>query len=470
MSPPTPRGRKTKRRTKASLVISPTARCHCLLATSVLTLQRSVEHSEAHLHTTFTPPSPALSHYPHVHPDPTTHLSAKNNTKNPPQPLGLAPRPAYHSSITRRTTRPATPIHRRTHPTAPQHNTADMSPPNHTQHTHTPRALFALLTPLALLALHTPSAHALFIDNDIPLGTPGHFSVDIRIAGEAGFSGSLETRITAATAQGGVTTDTRFVYDYYSYINTGSGPSRRLSLGVSAQPFAAGQDAATSSGSFTGSNGNLIDWTATSSIPNLGDTMTTAFHFSARTGTLGDLTFYRYLDEDIGSSARDDVFFTRGTAATGDLRLFTIDDDDAFGLSQSGSFTPERGLANATFLGWAMDEFNHMEGPLFLGTQSVDPLGVIDQAANSTLPLFEHPQAGPAYGPEDIVSLLAWQADPNKPTATIITSLGGVPDPQLIPNPDPPPPPPPAPIPEPTTAATLLLLTALTARPRPSRP
>jgi len=53
--------------------------------------------------------------------------------------------------------------------------------------------------------------------------------------------------------------------------------------------------------------------------------------------------------------------------------------------------------------------------------QPVAPQGVI-----TNLPSFQHPVVGPAYGPADIVSVLAWDVDPNATSATIVTTLGGV--------------------------------------------
>lgn len=289
-------------------------------------------------------------------------------------------------------------------------------------------ALQAALT----LALAAAPAAAFVIDNDIPFGTVGHFSVDLRIGGETGFGNSVDVRLTADRLVSGIGSDPDLVYDYYSYVNTG-GNSLRLSGGVSAQATPAGNDAGASTGSFTGSAGNTIDWAVTSFIPDLSDAMTSVFTFTARTGTLGTIDFYQYLDEDIEFFSNDDVFFTRGSADRGDLLLFTFDNTEAYGISHGGAYSDAQGLVNSSFLGWAMDEYNHFEAPLFFGTLPVSPTGVIDAGNNSDLPLFEHPQIGPAYGPEDIVSALVWRVDPNQQTATIITSLGGVPSVQDIP-------------------------------------
>ncbi|MDQ3773924.1 MAG: hypothetical protein M3461_05940 [Pseudomonadota bacterium] len=61
--------------------------------------------------------------------------------------------------------------------------------------------------------------------------------------------------------------------------------------------------------------------------------------------------------------------------------------------------------------------------PLITGNgQPVSPAGVI-----TNLQGFPHPQLGGAFGPADIVSVLAWDVDPNAARAEITSSLGGEP-------------------------------------------
>ncbi len=50
----------------------------------------------------------------------------------------------------------------------------------------------------------------------------------------------------------------------------------------------------------------------------------------------------------------DDVFFTRGDAAQGNIELFTLDDNNPnnVGVSQGGAQLEEQGLINASFDGW----------------------------------------------------------------------------------------------------------------------
>ena len=77
------------------------------------------------------------------------------------------------------------------------------------------------------------------------------------------------------------------------------------------------------------------------------------------------------------------------------------------------------------------------------GTKSVSPSGV----KNNLLP-YGHPDVGASFGPADIVSVLAWDVLGEATSATIVTTLGGVPDVSDIPWSG-------EPVPEP---ATILLL------------
>ena len=126
--------------------------------------------------------------------------------------------------------------------------------------------------------------------------------------------------------------------------------------------------------------------------------------------------------------AGNDVFFTRGSFAGNDLQLFTIDNAQGFGVSHSGALSNAQGLNNASFSGWAVDNFNDMKPRLAAGTQSVSISGLFEAGVNPTTNAF----VGAAFGPIDIVSVLAWSVDPNATSARIVTTLGGVPDIRVI--------------------------------------
>lgn len=282
------------------------------------------------------------------------------------------------------------------------------------------RPLRALL--LALLAapavLLGGNATAIPIDNDVPQALVGHWLVDVLSAGD-----SRLANLTANRFQAGDVFTEDVLFDYFSYVDPGiDGVGLRLAS-FGAPPALTGDDEVQSSGAFVGVNG-IINWTATSSIPFEDSTMSTTFTFTAETGTLGPLRFYRYMDEDVEGSS-DDVFLARGSLANLNLELLTIDNIQVYGVSHSGALAPGQGLVNATFAGWAASTFNRIKPVIEGAGQPVDPNGIIDPS----LPSFTHPVVGAAFGPRDIVSVLAWDVDPAASTATIVTTLGGVPDP-----------------------------------------
>lgn len=158
--------------------------------------------------------------------------------------------------------------------------------------------------------------------------------------------------------------------------------------------------------------------------------MTTVYTFTVQNESekLGDLRLFQYMDEDI-EGVGNDVYFTRGGVATNDLQLFTVDNVEVYGVSHSGALSALQGLVNASFVGCAADHFDNMRPRLDAGTQTLgNPDCVIQNLA-----AFIHPQVGAAMGPADIVSVMAWGVDPNARTATIVTTLGGVPDFRQIP-------------------------------------
>ncbi|MGC9420373.1 MAG: VPLPA-CTERM sorting domain-containing protein [Rhodovulum sp.] len=275
--------------------------------------------------------------------------------------------------------------------------------------------------------LMATTAHAATIDNDVASGTVGYFSVDV---GDAG-----ESRTGSITANGQVsgTVTTEVIYDYFTYVDIGSG-GFRLSGTTTSGAAGAGDDTVDSAGSFTGSGGNQIDWSASSSIADGDSRMVTTFNFSAATGTLGDITLFQYLDEDV-LGVSDDVFFTRGSVAGESLELFTVDDDELIGISHGGAYSDAMGLVNASFEGWAADEYNSMKPRIEAGNQTLSLSGVIepDMVSAGTTSIAG---IGTVRGPLDVVSVLGWSVSADASSATIITTLGGVPDVTDIPDPD----------------------------------
>jgi hypothetical protein len=274
--------------------------------------------------------------------------------------------------------------------------------------------------------LAATSARAVVINNGIPAGTLNHWEVDVVGGGEA-ISADLTAQRFAAMDI--VTED--IIFDYFSYVDVGAG-GFQLSSFVTMPPALTGVNEVTSSGSFLGAGGNTINWSVVSTIANGDSRFVNQFSFATANGSpLGSLRLYQYLDEDI-EGVGDDVFLVRGSVAGQDLELFTIDNDQVYGVSHSGALTGAQGLVNASFAGWAADNYNDMKPKLAAGTQAVAPAGVID----ASLIAINHPQVGDAYGPADIVSVLAWDVNAASSSATIITTLGGVPEAEALQAPD----------------------------------
>jgi len=287
-----------------------------------------------------------------------------------------------------------------------------------TRTAHEPRWRAAYVSAAAFLAIATPSA-ALVINNDIPAGTIGHWSVDVLPVGQADNAVVTAKRFTAGDV---VTQDVMF--EYKTFVDLGSpGAGGGLVAAEAVKPFPGGDpDKVYTYGAFFGANGNIIDWDVVSSIADGSSTMVNVFRFTARTGTLGALRLLQYMDEDIGDDRKDDVFLTRGSVAGNDLELFTVDQGQAYGVNHSGAVSHAGGLRSATFAGWAAADYDDIQENIDDAGQPVSPTGV------NTLPAFNHPQVGPAFGPEDIVSVVAWDVSPSAIQAIIITTLGGVPD------------------------------------------
>jgi hypothetical protein len=274
----------------------------------------------------------------------------------------------------------------------------------------------------AILLAPAAASAQVTIDNDLPIATLGHWSVDVLNAGD-----STTGRITANRfASMDTVQQVDIIFAYTAYIDVGNnGGGVTLITTTTVAAALSGDDEVTSSGSFVGANGNTINWSAVTSIPASSPIMTTVFTFTAATGTLGVLRFLEYLDEDVQGTS-DDVLFVQGAAASNDLELFTVDNAEVFGVSHGGAYTGAQGLAGATFAGWAADQFPDLRNAILVLGAMVSPTGVVD---TTDLPPIVHPVVGPAFGPDDITSVLAWDVDPAATTATILTTLGGVPEP-----------------------------------------
>jgi PEP-CTERM motif len=282
----------------------------------------------------------------------------------------------------------------------------------------------------AVAACVASSASAAVISNGIDARTPGFLSFDVTSGGE--------TR-TGLFKPSGPQAATDVIFDYFTYVRTG-GTTFRLNNGTLLSSDA---NQIVYSGR-VGTTG--INWTSTSVLPAGGTRLTTSFDFSAAAGSvLPSLDLYQYLDEDV-IGERNDVFFTRGSAAAANLELFTFDPVALFGISHGGAYTSLQGLVNASFIGYGLCEFNLTKPAIVNGTQSVSLTGARNaDCPTTTLNVPE--LGGTVDGPYDIVSVLAWNVAGGTSSARILTSLGGIADVASIPVSNPVPVP--NPVPEP---------------------
>ncbi len=271
----------------------------------------------------------------------------------------------------------------------------------------------------AALLLAATSARGVVIDNDLAPEELGAWSVDVASGGETAVA-----FLTARPLGSGESVREDVVFRYDSWVDPGAdGQGFRLSLsGTEPVPDAGDPDRVTSTGSFIGANGNTIRWEVASNIDDGSVVLVNLIRLTAESGVLGPLRFLQYLDEDVAEDPNNDVFFSRGSAMDDDLELFTMDNALVYGVSHSGALSLPFGLVNARFAGWAADIYDRMR-PRMAG--SGQPVSVTGEVQN-LLPL-QHSELGTVLGPADIVSVLAWDVEPEAREAVIITTLGGVP-------------------------------------------
>jgi hypothetical protein len=280
----------------------------------------------------------------------------------------------------------------------------------------------------AVAALALPSvAHAVVIDNDVT--GDGAWSVDVRAGGES-FTGTLNPS--------GPLGPTNLIFDYFHYVDTGSGGVNLGDTAVSG-PTLSGDDEVTSSGAFTGPNGS-ISWNVVSSIFPGTTTYSNSIVFESD-DPFGDVQLVQYLDEDVFGFS-DDMLVQLGTPGADDFNLLTIDSTDDVGVAHAATYNT---ATNMSYAGWAADEFAELQNRIEGGTQTYSIAGEVD---TGSLPSITDPRfpGAPAYGPEDITSAIAFDLDPAATFASTILTLGGSPD-------GTPPPPPNAEVPEPATLA-----------------
>jgi hypothetical protein len=258
-----------------------------------------------------------------------------------------------------------------------------------------------------------------FIDNDVPTSTVGYFGYEPVAGGSA-----LQSEVTVEGRSGNLFQQQDFIFDFNNFIDVGSdgGAFDLNSTTITMQPTLVSPDLVVSEGHFQGPNGQ-VNWRAESTLMNGLPTVFNTVQFSS-SSPLGNIRFINYLDEDV-FGVSDDILHTAGTPGQADFRAFTLDNSERVGFSHGGVYQPGPGLVNATYEGWAADQFSDLRDVITNGGTSYSVMGNID---TSDLPAFNDPDLGQVFGPEDITTAFAWRVDPNATSATITTFLELVPE------------------------------------------
>ncbi|HPM79751.1 MAG TPA: S8 family serine peptidase, partial [Candidatus Anammoximicrobium sp.] len=260
------------------------------------------------------------------------------------------------------------------------------------------------------------------IDNDVPVNVPGHFEVWPGAGGNVFSSG--------ATAQGNsqLWVNQDWVFDFDNYIDVGSnGSALNLgSSGVTMPPTLIAPDFVVSEGTFAGANGT-VNWRAETFLNN-GQAIVWNRVILSSSAPLGNMRFVSYLDEDV-QFISDDILWLSGTPGQPEFRAFTLDGPERIGFSHGGIYQPGPDLVNATYDGWAADEFADLLFAISGPGTTYSVAGNIDLAS---LPAINDPALGTVYGPDDVTTAFAWSVNPTATTATMTSFLELVPrDPSI---------------------------------------
>jgi hypothetical protein len=270
------------------------------------------------------------------------------------------------------------------------------------------------------------------IDNDVDPTIPGYFQAQ-PIAG-----GSIESQFAPPPAGGfsgvtfdgtsGIQIDTDVIFDFLNYVDPeGDGSAVRLHTTTLLQPpTLVSDDRVVSTGTFQGQN-DVVNWQVDTYFENGVPTLFNQITFTSDS-PLGNIQFINYLDEDV--SVIDDFLYLVGTPGLPDFRAFTIGDLERVGFSQGGIYEPGPELVNATYTGWAADEYSDLFSDIESTAKAFSVPGNIDQV---DLVPFIDPDLGQVFGLADVTTAFAWNVDPLATTATVTAFLELVPsDPGIV--------------------------------------
>jgi hypothetical protein len=261
----------------------------------------------------------------------------------------------------------------------------------------------------------------LLIDNDVNRNTPGFFAFLPTAGGDANFRGG-----GGITAQGtsGLLINQDVIFDFLNFIDLGAnGNAFRLSsTTITRQPTLVSPDLVVSEGTFVGNNNNTVRWRVESRFENGVAKLFNTLILDSD-APLGEVNFINYLDEDIGSPI-DDFLYVTGNPGQDDFRAFTIDSRERVGFSHGGVYQQGVDLQNATYTGWAADQYRDLQNTITSTGTTYTPAGNIN---TTNLPVSSDPTLGQIYGNADVTTAFAWRIDPNSQNARITSFLELVP-------------------------------------------
>ncbi len=257
----------------------------------------------------------------------------------------------------------------------------------------------------------------LTIDNDVDINLPGYFEATIADGGDINTPDSGVTVEDLSTST--ILVSQNYIFKYNTYVTTATGVELLSDTDMTQPATLIADDVVESRGTFAGPNG-LVSWTVTSSFEDGISRLTSVLDLDSGQTTLGDIQVVSYLDEDVGLPG-DDILVTTGTPGAEGFRAFTIDTALRVGFSHGGHYIEDGvNLVNASYTGWAADQWAELETAIAAGTQTFSIAGDIDL---TDLPASADPVFGQKYGPNDATTGFAWNTDAISTTATITNFL-----------------------------------------------
>ena len=252
------------------------------------------------------------------------------------------------------------------------------------------------------------------IDNDVAATITGSFTATIGNGNEV--LSTLTTVDDLTTGQ--QLLNQNFLFRYSTYL-TSNNVTTQLSATTVTQPAAlVANDRVESRGTYVGPNGT-VNWIATSYFINGLATLFSTLELES-TAALGDIRVVSYLDEDV-QGISDDILYTVGTPGQADFRVYTVDGPLRIGYSHAGYYINDGiNQENATYEGWAADQFRDLANQIEAGTQTYSIPGTIDL---NDLPAGNDPVFGTTNGPNDITTAHSWILDSAAQTARVTSFL-----------------------------------------------